>query len=180
MTRARQRAPVPLEEFLGWPEESPALELVDGVVEQKPVGNFDHAMAAKRLERILESHPATAGGLALTELGTSYPRTPRGNHRVPGVSCFRGGPPPLDDRRYPTIPPDLAAEIRSPGQPATVLRKRLDFLLEQGVSVGLLVDPTQRTVTVLDGVRPPVTFSGDATVTTSAFGLEFPLADLFD
>jgi len=180
MALAPHSGRVSLEEFLSWPEESPALELIDGVVEQKPVGNFDHAAAVENLYRALMAHRATANGRALTDLGKPYPGSRMGNHRVPDLSYFLVRAIPLDDRRYPAIPPDLVAEVRSPGQARAALEERLRFLLEQGAKVGLLVEPRTKTVTVFEAGEAERTYrDGDELVLDALHGFTLRVADLF-
>lgn len=181
MALAPQSRLVSLEEFLSWPEESPALELIDGVVEQKPVGNFDHAAAVENLYRALMAHSATAEGRAMSELGKSYAAGRQANHRVPDLSYFLSRDIPLDPRRYPAVPPDLAAEVRSPGQSRAALESRLQFLLDHGTKVGLLVDPSRKTVTVFEAGEDPRTYTADDELALDALnGFSLKVSTLFE
>jgi Uma2 family endonuclease len=168
-----------LDEFMSWPEDSPALELIDGVPEQKPVPSLPHSRAAKRLGQLLDSHPATHKGEWLLEVGKSY-HTPLGNHRVPDLSFYSEHRLPRRDEIYPEAAADLAAEVKSKGQGNESQLARLRFLRSQGVKVGLLIDPERETVTVLDdeGERR---FNGNNEITLPELGgFTFRVSQLFE
>jgi Uma2 family endonuclease len=166
-----------LEEFLLLPEQKPYLELIDGEVEQKPVGKLPHSRAQARLLYLLVDYSQTIGGEALPEQGVKFVRTPRGNFRVPDVSYFASRAIGDD---YPDYPPTLAIEVRSKGQSLTALQTRLAFLREQGALCTLLVDPTNRRVEVVDGERTWTAVVGDEVSLDALPGFRFAVADLFD
>jgi Uma2 family endonuclease len=170
-----------LEEFLRLPETKPYTELVDGFPEQKPVGKRRHSKAQWRLTRLLDRHPATADGAPWPELGFRFPRTSRGNLRVPDVSYYLfGSDTSSDDDDYPQKAPDLAAEIRSQGQSPASLRGRLAFLREQGTRCTLLIDPEARTVEVHDGEGTWTAGDDDEVALTRLNGFAFNVRELFD
>jgi hypothetical protein len=131
-----------LEEFLALPEDKPAFELIDGEVVQKPVGKRRHSRAQTLIVFLLMTHAATRDGRAWTELGMSFPRGSRSNHRVPDVSYFRPGR--MFESDYPGEPADLAVEVRSPGQTVASLQQRLAFLRDQGVPPRCSSTPRRR------------------------------------
>jgi len=167
-----------LDEFLALPETEPATELIDGYPCQKPVGKKPHSRATWRLGRLLDRHPATAGGSVYPELGFRFARTTPGNLRVPDLSYYLPGHDD-DDSDYPERAPDLAVEVRSEGQLVRVLEERLAFLREQGTACTLLVDPEAQSVHVHEGDRS-WTASGDDTVTLASLaGFSFTVRDLW-
>jgi Uma2 family endonuclease len=171
---------VSLEEFLRLPETEPYTELVDGVMEQKPVGKNRHSVAQTELVMLLRLHPATREGRAVTELGVRFPATRLGNLRVPDVAFYTDRSAVRLEEDYPGSAPDLAAEIRSPGQSLRTLRERLAFLREQGTRCTLLIDPEAQTVEVHDGART-VTASAAEEVTLDALGgFSFRVGQLFE
>ena len=150
-----------LDEFLAVPETKPYTELINGELCQKPVGKKRHSIAQTRLLALLLRHPATSRGEPLIELGFRFPRTSRGNLRVPDVSYYVPGSMPDVDEDYPERAPDLAAEVRSKGQPLAAQRERLAFLRAQGTRCTLLIDPESQTVEVHDGERTSVIAGSD-------------------
>jgi Uma2 family endonuclease len=139
-----------LEEFLALPEEKPALEYADGVVDQKMSPKAQHSalqMAlAERLNRAGQPELRAFPELRVTFAGAS---------RVPDISVFRVDRMAVDARgrlaNDVLIPPDIAVEIVSPEQNATALVRRCRWYVASGVRVALLVDPDDETVL---GFRP--------------------------
>jgi Uma2 family endonuclease len=137
-----------LEEFLALPEEEPALELeADGTVTQKVSPKGKHSSLQRGLLKLFDgfAEPRRVA-LALPELRTVF----AGAAYVPDVSVYRWervawtteGEVPDDF----TEPPDIAIEIVSPGQNVTRLVRRCIWYVEHGVTLALLVDPTDRSV----------------------------------
>ncbi len=167
-----------LDEFLALPETEPYTELIDGVMCRKTAGKKRHNRTQCNLTILLATHDATRGGSAWPELGFRFPRTTRGNLRVPDVAYYLPGSLPDDDEDYPDRAPDLAAEVRSPGQSLASLRGKLAFLREQGTRCTLLVDPETGTVEVNDGGARRIA-SGDEEVKLEALnGFSFRMTDL--
>ena len=171
---------VTVEEFLSLeePEDGRGRELIDGVIEEKPVPKLKHSRAATRLARILDTHPATRDGEAFSELGKTY-RTSRPNHRVPDVSYFVAGRVPSMSLDYPEESADLVVEVRSPGQSRRLLLERLRFLLANGARVALLVDPEEETVTVIEGEAEHTYFGDDDVRLAALEGFQFRADSLF-
>ena len=168
-----------LDEFLALPEEKPYLELIDGEVVQKPVGKNDHTIAQTNLTILLGLFARQHGGRAAVESGVKFPWAHKPNFRVPDVSYYLPENDLNPDEAYPDYPPDLGAEVRSDSQTLADLRRRLDFLREQGTRWTLLVDPQAKTVEVNDGSHT-WTARGDDTVTLDGLaGLSFRAGDLF-
>jgi Uma2 family endonuclease len=171
---------VTVEEFLAMeePEDGHTQELIDGIIEDRPVGTLRHSAATMNMAALLMGHASTREGRAFTELGKSY-ATSRPNHRVPDLSYFAAGRVPDLGELYPQESPDLVAEVRSPRQSRRLLVERLRFLIEQGAKVGLLVDPEDETVTVFEGGAER-TFLGDEEVNMDALpGFAFQASALF-
>ena len=167
-----------LEEFLALPEEKPALELIDGEVCQKPVAKLKHSIGQHRMSQALDRDPATAGGLALSDLGLNTPAAPRPNHRVPDLVYFRPGRTLTDP--YPVEPPDLAVEVRSEGQSVAQQLGRLAFFREQGTECTILIDPITRTVHVHDHGREWTAKPGETVTLAGLDGFSFAVATLFE
>ncbi len=168
-----------LDEFLALPETKPYTELIDGELCQKPVGKNRHSTAQTNLVLMLARHPSTASGKPRTELGFRFPRTSRGNLRVPDVSYYLREHVPNLDEDYPERAPDLAAEIRSKGQSMAAQRDRLAFLREQGTLCTLLIDAEAQTVEVHDGERASLVSGEDEVRLGSLAGFSFTVSELW-
>jgi Uma2 family endonuclease len=146
--------PITLEQFLALPEAEPALEMgLSGEVTQKVSPTTEHAALQRELAARLEAHARPRRlGHAFTEQRVILGRVPR----VPDGSFYRQARLPLTPEgnyvAHPTTPPDLVAEIYSPGdEDRRDLVLKAAWYVEQGVSIVLLVDPDRRSVTVFTG-----------------------------
>jgi Uma2 family endonuclease len=180
---ARTQMGLTLEEFLKLPEQKPALEYHQGRVTQKvsPQGQhgalqfdvasfFDRFMRPRRLGRVF------------TELRTTY----AGSSLVPDVAVYRRERVP----RYPNgevadvfkDPPDIAVEIRSPGQSLSQQIEKCRWFVENGAGIALLVDPIRRSIHRVVAGAEPVILRGDDRVDLDAVlpGFELTPRQLFD
>jgi Uma2 family endonuclease len=67
-------------------------------------------------------------------------------------------------RRVPTFAPEFVIEVRSPEQRAQPQRDKMKEYMENGVLLGWLIDPLERTVTVYRPGRDPEVLSNPAQV----------------
>ncbi len=143
----RTEQPLALDEFLQLPEEKPALEYRDGVVKQKMAPLGEHSVLQSELLRLLD-RVALMGqiGKAFPELRCTFD----GASYVPDISVYRRERIPRTQTGrvadHFLIPPDVAVEIRSPGQTTGALSKRCAWYVEHGVQVALLVDGRDESV----------------------------------
>ncbi len=167
-----------LEEFLALPEEKPALEFEDGEVTQKVSPKARHGKLQFRLTSLLD-RPGVSS--AFSETRTIF----AGRSYVPDAIAFTWDRTPVDELgEVPddiTIPPDVAVEIRSPGQSLSSQIKRCRWYVANGVRVSPLVDPLRRTVHVFrpDGELGPL--AGDDLVDLGDVipGCAFSVNELF-
>jgi Uma2 family endonuclease len=68
------------------------------------------------------------------------------------------------DTRFPVFVPDLVIEVRSPEQRVRALREKMEEYIANGVQLGWLVDPIDRTVTIYRPGRPAETLSDPSSV----------------
>jgi Uma2 family endonuclease len=137
-----------LDDFLALPEEEPALELeADGTVTQKVSPKGKHSsLQGDFIELIHAFARARRQARAFPELRTVF----GGAAYVPDVAVYRWerilwtaeGEVPDDF----TEPPDIAAEIISPGQTVTSQVRKCIWYVEHGVKLALLIDPVDRSV----------------------------------
>ena len=153
-----------LEEFLALPEEEPALEYIDGEVTQKVSPKARHGKLQFVVAGLIDRPGASS---AFTETRTTY----AGRSLVPDVIAFAWERTPLDEQgEIPddvTIPPDVAVEIRSPGQLLRAQVERCRWYVANGVRIAPLIDPIARTIRIFrpDGEQGPL--SGDDIVDLS-------------
>jgi Uma2 family endonuclease len=151
MTGTITNWPLTLEQFLSLPEAEPALEMgPNGEITQKVSPTTSHAAVQLELATRLQAHARGRRlGRAFTEQRVILGRIPR----VPDVSFYAQERLPLDAAGsfvdHPTTPPDLVAEIYSPGQEdRRDLVQKAAWYLEQGVRTVLLIDPERRRLTI--------------------------------
>ena len=134
-----------LEQFLKLPDTKPASEFRDGVVIQKPMPRGKHSLLQKKWTEELDrrSVPLQAG-MAFPELRCVF----AGRAIVPDVAYLTWGRIPRDAAgeiadENPGAP-DLVIEILSPEQTLHVLTDKITFCVENGCSLGLLMDPVTK------------------------------------
>ena len=150
MTGAITNWPLSLEQFLALPDAEPHLEMGSaGEITQKVSPTTDHAALQRELAARLEAHARQSRlGHAFTEQRVVL----GGVARVPDVSFYVHERLPINAHgrfvAHPTTPPDLVAEIYSPGQEdRREVVAKIAWYLEQGVGLALLVDPERRRIT---------------------------------
>jgi Uma2 family endonuclease len=172
------------EEFLALPEEKPSLEYIDGVVRQK--------VATKRVHGTLQAYLATvlnpivwARGLGMAYTETRFLTDRRA--LVPDVSFYRTEriEGPDADGHVPedfTLPPDIAVEIKSPGQTVTAQLEKCARYQALGVPITLFIHPEERAVFELRPGKPLRVLRGDDRISFHDIlpGLELALIEMFD
>jgi Uma2 family endonuclease len=171
-----------LEGFLALPEEKPALEYCAGVVTRKVAPLYEHSVLRGEillaLTQQLRPHNLAE---ALPELRATYD----GRSYVPDVCVYRRERlprPPRPGRGGEIfVAPDLAVEIRSPGQRLSVLVRKCEWYVDHGVQVALLVDDRNETVRALRPHRPMDVHRRDARVALDEIvpGLHLDVAVVF-
>jgi Uma2 family endonuclease len=146
-----------LEEFLKLPEEKPYLELVDGVVRQKVAPQWLHGLLQVGFGARINEHARPRKlAVAFTEIREAFGR----DSLVPDIGVYRWERVPRTEAgevtNGPPIPPDIAIEIRSPGQSIADLLDKCRRYLAHGTELALVVVPERRTVI-------PVRIDGSAT-----------------
>jgi len=149
---ATAHATMTLEQFLRLPERKPALEYDNGVVAQKVSPKGRHSALQSSLVEVFNRRIRPGKlGRAFTELRASYANL----SRVPDIAVYRWDRIPRDDAGEVCddffAPPDIAVEIRSPGQRLNALLRRLRSFVQAGARAAVLLDPARKVMTV---VRP--------------------------
>jgi Uma2 family endonuclease len=175
--------PLTLEQFLALPEEKPALEFAEGVVQQKVSPKGKHsAIQTGLVERLNQIGRRGKVARAFTELRTTFANA----SLVPDISVFRWDRIPVDELGEITNdfrePPDIAVEIVSPEQSVNALIRRCLWYVEHGVPIALLVDPKDKSVLIFRRNRIPAPRASGDSIDLSDVLPDFQLTvqELFD
>jgi len=148
----------------------PDCDYVDGTVEERNLGEVDHALVQTRLAYVFMRLFRQTGLLPMTEVRMQTSRT---RFRIPDVAVTRGKPKEQILRE----PPLLCIEILSPEDRMSRMNTRIQEYLNFGVPVVWLVDPAERRVWIyrkngIEEVTDSVSLDGtDITV---------PFSEIFD
>lgn len=157
---------VTAEEFAQIPDDNYRYELVEGRVIRMSLPGGLHGALAIRLAVLLEHHVRAHNlGVVMGEAGFHLARNPD-TVRGPDLSFIRR------ERIDPTgLPegfwsgaPDLAVEIRSPGDRRGEIWRKVDDYLTRGVRLVWVVEPRKKTVTSYRRLSPPITSGIDDTL----------------
>jgi Uma2 family endonuclease len=152
---------VTAEELEKFPDDDYRYELVEGrVIRMSPVG-WQHGRIVVQLATLLNGYVQQRNlGVLVTEVGfklASAPDTVRG----PDLAFVRRDRiPEVDLRGFWQGPPDLVVEVVSPDDRASDVRAKVDEYLRYGVTVVIVVDPGDETVSVRRRLSPTVVLRG--------------------
>ena len=159
-------AKLTVEEFLALPDTKPGSELVNGEIVQKSMPNLAHMIIQHLLSLIvglyLRQNPIGVAGpegrCIVGPPGGERPLLPDflfvAREHLAGIELHG----PLKGA------PDLAVEILSPDDRMTDVMDKLRFYLMHGVRLVWLIDPENRTVTVMTSVSEARILSADDTL----------------
>ena len=104
--------------------------------------------------------------------------------RVPDVAFVRADRMPQGEarRHFPRLAPDLVVEVLSPTDRASDVLAKVAMYLDAGVPLIWLIDPDERTVTVLAANTAPVTLHTGDTLDGGEVLPDFQIAvaDIFE
>jgi Uma2 family endonuclease len=148
--------PVTLDEFSQLPniEESPAWELLNGQVLQKPMPTFYHSLLQKYLVRAIDNTKSDYE--AFPELRCILSK----NSVVPDVTIIHKSRIPLDNSAIQGAP-DWLIEILSTDQSTTKLITKIQACLGEGSKLGWLVDSQEEVIMIFLPDQPLRLVSGD-------------------
>jgi Uma2 family endonuclease len=113
----------------------PDCDYLDGVLEERNVGEITHQMAQQELVVFLRERRKLWGIFVVQELRVQVSPT---RYRVPDVLVVLGGRP---DEQILTKPPFLCVEILSPEDRVSRMQDRIDDYLRFGVRYVWVIDP---------------------------------------
>src|ERR1700730_18197386 len=128
---------VSVEEYLHT-DYSPDCDYVDGVLEDRNVGQRDHAIAQTLIAGFLLQFRKALGALVVVEQRVQISKT---RFRVPDVCVVLPGGP---DEQIVTTAPFLCVEVVSPDDRIGRMRKKVRDYLSIGVRYVWVVDPYAR------------------------------------
>lgn len=149
----------------------PDRDYVDGIVEERNLGERDHAWIQGRLVAFFLSRFQQTGIAALPEWRFKVKPT---RFRVPDVIVTRGKP----QEQILTRAPLLCIEILSPEDTISGTNTRVQDYLEFGVPAVWVVDPRERRVWIYraDGMQEAT----GGSVRLDGTDIEVPFTEIFD
>lgn len=163
-------APISVEEYLRSSYE-PDCDYVDGYLEERNVGDWEHSKLQKKILLYLEKHYGQQPFEVMQELRIRVSET---RFRIPDLCVFPSDP----KQRVPSTPPFLCIEILSPEDRMSRLEVRINDFLAMGVAYVWVIDPETRqcySATGAEGLREVKS----GLLRTEAPAIELPLAEIF-
>ncbi|MBZ5723370.1 MAG: Uma2 family endonuclease [Acidobacteriia bacterium] len=131
---AAPRTLIAVEEYLHTAYR-PDCDFVDGIIEERNVGEKDHAKLQQEILFYLRERRREWNIFVIQELRVRVSAT---RYRIPDI-CVVAGPEP--DEQVFTSPPFLCIEVLSPEDRMSRMQKRIDDYLSFGVRYVWVVDP---------------------------------------
>lgn len=162
--------------------EKPYVELIDGLGVRKMSPKTRHSFLQLRFGTLLDVW-ATGRGVVGTEW--RFWLVPVGERRtslVPDVaylSAERFSKLKGDAKEMPPVAPDIAIEIRSPGDSPRNIGRKVQLYLAHGSQIVLDVDPETRSIVVHDSQSTRTLNESDRFEHAAAPGLTFDLDEVF-
>lgn len=106
---------------------------------------------------------------------------PNGDRRAPDVAFVKAEKLPQTSKAPAAVVPDLVVEVKSPTDAPEELRQKITSFLQQGTTVGILIDPDRRTLEVIRLNQPVIVLSDGETLTIPELfpGWALPVANLW-
>ena len=161
---------VSLEEYLATSYE-PDCDFVDGELEERNLGEWDHGRLQVKIGAYLFAHYEAQGMRVAMGLRI---RVSPDRVRIPDLCVFLTDP----QQCVPSTPPFLCIEILSPEDRMSRLEVRNNDYLTMGVGTVWVLDPETRqvyTATAAEGLREVKT----GVLRTESPAVEMPLSDIF-
>jgi Uma2 family endonuclease len=152
MATTAQVRDVPVEVYLSSSYE-PDAEYVNGVIEERPMGEFDHSSWQHAIELWFSQHAKEWGIRVRPELRI---QVSGGNFRVPDVTLLDRN---LTIEQVITHPPIAVFEILSPEDTVSRMMTKLADYERMGIKTILVLDPNGKHFRFTAGALEPLTSS---------------------
>ena len=136
---------VSVDEYLRCNDYEPDAEYVDGVIEERPMGEVDHSGLQTRIASILDSKAYRSYFRCYAEFRV---QTSARRFRIPDVCLVRAA---SAKEKIAQTPPLLCIEVLSPEDRMSRTMIRVKDFLTMGVPEVWIVDPETRTIQVCTG-----------------------------
>jgi Uma2 family endonuclease len=156
------------------------LEYVDGELRERHVGSKSHARVQANLShKLVEYVRAHPPGYVAAELRVKLAGPSGVEFRLPDLAVVLEDTSPEEE--YLDRAPDLAVEIRSPGDSIADLLRKMELYFAHGARLGWIVLPEERSVLVAtpDGAVRAVTAGETLDGGALLPGLLLPVAEIF-
>ena len=149
------------------------MELVDGKIVVMGPSDYESDEIGSRLitflniwvmPRKLGRVTGSSAGFILPTLGDDNGKR---DLRAPDVSFVRAQRLKKTKRDFVELVPDLTVEVKSKTDRIKPLEEKIQLFLQLGSTVGILIDPDQRTVTVYQLNQNPITLKDGDKITLS-------------
>jgi Uma2 family endonuclease len=173
------------EQYWALPDDGRRTELVRGRVVTMPSPGFEHGELCINIGFLIKQFLLTnpVGRIIGNDSGIV---TERGPDTVRGPDLtyysFAKVPASQSPKGYPTVPPELAIEVKSPSDRWNNLTLKAGELLNAGVMVVCIVDPDRTQAQVHRADEPVQTLKGDALLEFADVlpGFSVPVRQLFE
>lgn len=144
-----QSKPMTLDEFLAMPETEPVSDFINGQIIQKSMPQGKHSTLQLEFSNVINAvTKPNKIARAFPELRCICGK----NTVVPDISIFTWKQIPIDENgevaNVFSTAPDWMIEILSPGQRYPKVIKKIQCCLQNGTSIGWLIDPNDRAVLI--------------------------------
>ena len=150
------------DELLLLPRDGRRYELLRGVLVAKMQAGYQHSIVVARIIFALGSYVESNdyGAIRSGEPGYFLDRDPD-TVRAPDVAWIAPGRIPAGTQGYPELSPDLAVEVKSPGNSYPELAAKAAMWLSYGSRQVWVADPERATITVYRPYQEPLTLTED-------------------
>lgn len=149
----------------------PDCDYIDGVVEERNVGEWDHSWIQLRLGAFFLSRFKETGIVAVPEWRFQVRPT---RFRIPDVTIVRG----KSDEQILTRPPLACIEILSPEDSVSRTNARIRDYLDFGVPVVWIIDPRERQIWIYR--RSGMEEAKGEVVKLDGTDINIPFSEIFD
>ncbi len=132
---------IPVGEYLG-STYRPDVDYVDGQIEERNVGDYDHADVQSQLLFLLRTHELEWNARVIVEARVQVSAM---RYRIPDVCVMSADVPRSAIIAHPPI---LCIEVLSPRDSVAAMRRRAQDYFDMGVGTVWIFDPTTRTAYV--------------------------------